>query len=140
MELISPIHGKMIYEENEIIYFEKGIPGFDNLKKYIIKEVGNESPFNILQSIEDKELGFIIISPFFINDKYEIKLNNEVIKNLNLEDSEDVMLYSIVTLNSKAEVITANLKAPLVINIKNRKGEQYISDKEVYNIKEKVFK
>ena len=69
MELISPIHGKMIYEENEIIYFEKGIPGFDNLKKYIIKEVGNESPFNILQSIEDKELGFIIISPFFINDK-----------------------------------------------------------------------
>ena len=122
MELISPIHGKMIYEENEIIYFEK------------------ESPFNILQSIEDKELGFIIISPFFINDKYEIKLNDEVIKNLNLGDSEDVMLYSIVTLNSKAEEITANLKAPLVINIKNRKGEQYISDKEVYNIKEKVFK
>ena len=50
------------------------------------------------------------------------------------------MLYSIVTLNSKAEEITANLKAPLVINIKNRKGEQYISDKEVYKIKEKVFK
>ena len=23
MEIISPVHGKMIYEENEIIYFEK---------------------------------------------------------------------------------------------------------------------
>lgn len=140
MELVSPIHGKMIYEENEIICFEKGIPGFDNLKKYIIKEVGNESPFNILQSIEDNELGFIIISPFFIDEKYEIKLNDEVIKNLKLENPEDVLLYSIVTLNSKLEDTTANLKAPLVINIKNKKGEQYISDKEVYNIKEKVFK
>ncbi|MDZ4965114.1 flagellar assembly protein FliW, partial [Clostridium perfringens] len=57
MELKSPIPGKMIYEDNEIINFVKGIPGFDNLKKYIIKEVENDSPFNILQSIEDKDIG-----------------------------------------------------------------------------------
>lgn len=139
MELISPVHGKMIYEENEIIHFEKGLPGFNDLKRYIIKQVEEESPFSILQSIEDKDIGFIIISPFFIKDNYEIKLSNEIIKNLKLENPDEVLLYSIVTLNSKIEEITANLKAPLVINIKNKKGEQYILDKEMYGIKEKVF-
>lgn len=139
MELVSPIHGKMIYENDEIICFEKGIPGFDHLKKYIIKEIGNESPFNILQSIEDIETGFIVISPFFIHYDYEIKLSEEIIKNLNIENSEDVLLYSIVTLKSKVKDITANLKAPLVINIKTKKGEQYIVDKEKYSIKEKIY-
>lgn len=139
MEIISPIHGKMIYEENEIISFERGIPGFDHLKKFIIKEVGEDSPFSILQSIEDKDIGFIIISPFMINDKYEIKLNEEILKNLNIKKEEEVVLYSLVTLSEKVENITANLKAPLVININNKKGEQYILDKEEYKIKTKVF-
>lgn len=139
MEIISPIHGKMIYEENEIISFERGIPGFDYLRKFIIKEVGEDSPFGILQSIEDKDIGFIIISPFMINNSYEIKLNEEILKNLNIEKEEEVVLYSLVTLSEKAENITANLKAPLVINIKSKKGEQYILDKEEYKIKTKVF-
>lgn len=139
MELISPIHGKMTYENDEIIHFEKGLPGFNGLKKYVIKQVDEESPFSILQSIEDKEIGFIIISPFFIKDNYEIEISDEIIKNLKLNGPDEALLYSIVTLNSKIEEITANLRAPLVINIKNKKGEQYILDKEIYGIKEKVF-
>ncbi|MBD7916350.1 flagellar assembly protein FliW [Clostridium sp. Sa3CUN1] len=139
MEIISPIHGKMIYEENEIITFERGIPGFEYLKKFIIKEVGEDSPFNILQSIEDKDIGFIVISPFMIIDSYEIKLSEEILKNLRIKKEEEVVLYSLVTLNERVENITANLKAPLVINITNQKGEQYILDKEKYKIKTKVF-
>lgn len=139
MEIISPVHGKMIYEENEIIYFEKGIPGFDELKKYIIKEVDEESPFKIMQSIEDVELGFIIISPFAVKEDYEIELSNEIIETLNIKNQNEVLLYSIVKLDSKVENITANLKAPLVININEKKGQQYILDKEKYNIREKIF-
>ncbi|NLL30320.1 MAG: flagellar assembly protein FliW [Clostridiales bacterium] len=139
MEIISPVHGKMTYEENEIIYFEKGVPGFDGLKKYIIKEVDEESPFKIMQSIEDVELGFIIISPFAVKEDYEIKLSQEIIENLNIQKQSEVLLYSIVKLDSKIENITANLKAPLVINIKAKKGQQYILDREGYSIREKVF-
>ena len=139
MEVISPIHGKIQYEEDEVIKFEKGIPGFDTLKKYVIKAVGEGSPFNILQSIEDKDIGFVIISPFIIKDSYEIKLSEEIIKNLNIQKEDDVVLYSLVTLSEKVENITANLKAPLVININDKKGEQYILDKEEYKLKTKVF-
>ena len=64
MEIVSHIHGTMVYEADEIITFEKGIPGFQNLKKFFIKEIGEDSPFSILQSIEDKEIGFILYLHF----------------------------------------------------------------------------
>ena len=140
MEIISPIHGKMEYSESEVLTFEKGIPGFQDLKKFIIKEVSAESPFSVMQSVEDRYIGFIIISPFLIDDEYEIKLSDEIIKLLNIENPEDILLYTIVTLKEKIEDITTNLKAPLVINTKNNKAEQYILDSEKYKIREKVFK
>lgn len=140
MEITSPIHGKFIYEENEIITFEKGIPGFEEFKKYIIKDFLEESPFKLLQSIQDSELGFVIISPFEILNDYEVKISEEVMKNLTIDKEEEVLLYSIVSLNSDMEKITTNLKGPLVININKRLGEQYILDKDKYNIRQRIFK
>ena len=139
MEILSPIHGTIVYEEDEIITFEKGVPGFQDLKNFVIKEVGEDSPFSILQSIEDKEIGFILISPFLVNDKYEINLSKEIINNLKIKSPDEVLLYSIVTLSSNMKEITANLKAPIIINFNTKKAEQYIIDKDIYKIKEKIF-
>ena len=44
MEVISPVHGKITYDENEIIKFEKTILGFDKSKRFILKDV-NENDF-----------------------------------------------------------------------------------------------
>ena len=134
MELISPVHGKMQYEIEEVITFKKGIPGCEEYKTYIVKEI-EESPFKILQCLENEELAFIIISPFDVIEDYEIKLSEELIKNIEIKSPEDVVLYSIVNLSSKVENITTNLRAPLVLNIKQKLGEQLIVDKEDYKIK-----
>lgn len=134
MELISPVHGKIQYEIEEVITFKKGIPGCEEYKTYIVKEI-EESPFKILQCLENEELAFIIISPFDVIEDYEIKLSEELIKNMEIKSPEDVVLYSIVNLSSKVENITTNLRAPLVLNIKQKLGEQLILDKEDYKIK-----
>jgi flagellar assembly factor FliW len=139
MEIVSPVHGKFLYEEKDIVIFEKAIPGFEGLKKFIIKEV-EDSGFYILQSLEEVELGFVLVSPFSIDEKYEIKLNAEIIKALEIKEEKEVVLYSMVTLNSDVDKITANLKAPIVINNKTNKGEQYITENNKYNIREKVYK
>ena len=134
MELVSPVHGKIQYEIEEVITFKKGIPGCEEYKTYIVKEI-EESPFKILQCLENEELAFIIISPFDVIEDYEIKLSEELIKNIEIKSPEDVVLYSIVNLSSKVENITTNLRAPLVLNIKQKLGEQLIVDKEDYKIK-----
>lgn len=140
MEIISPIHGNISYSLEDVIKFEKSIPGFEDIKNFIIKDADEESPFKILQSIDDVNIGFVLISPFDIEENYEIKLTDEIIERLRIKESSDVVLYSLVTLSSKVENITVNLKAPLVINIKEKKGEQFIVDKEIYKIKHPLMK
>lgn len=139
MEILSPVHGKITYDEDEIINFEKSIPGFNDIKRFILKEIEGSS-FKLLQSIDDVTVGFVVISPFQVEENYEINLSEEVIKTLEIKEATDVLLYSLVTLNSKVEKITVNLKAPVVINVNNKKAEQFIIDKEKYKIKHPLMK
>ena len=139
MEILSPVHGKITYDEDEIIIFEKSIPGFNDVKRFILKEIEGSS-FKLLQSIDDVTVGFVVISPFEVEENYEINLSEEVIKTLEIKEATDVLLYSLVTLNSKVEKITVNLKAPVVINVNNKKAEQFIIDKEKYKIKHPLMK
>ena len=139
MEILSPVHGKITYDEDEIIIFEKSIPGFNDVKRFILKEIEGSS-FKLLQSIDDVTVGFVVISPFQVEENYEINLSEEVIKTLEIKEATDVLLYSLVTLNSKVEKITVNLKAPVVINVNNKKAEQFIIDKAKYKIKHPLMK
>lgn len=139
MEILSPVHGKITYDEDEIINFEKSIPGFNDIKRFILKEIEGSS-FKLLQSIDDVTVGFVVISPFQVEENYEINLSEEVIKTLEIKEATDVLLYSLVTLNSKVEKITVNLKAPVVINVNNKKAEQFIIDKAKYKIKHPLMK
>ena len=79
MEVISPFHGKITYDENEIIKFEKTILGFDKSKRFILKDVNENDFFKILQSVDEPEVGFIVISPFEVENNYEINLNLSLI-------------------------------------------------------------
>ena len=51
-------------------------------KDYEIKEIEDGEEFKLLQCNEKKELGLVIISPFQVEKEYEIKITDEIIKNL----------------------------------------------------------
>ncbi|MNM49125.1 Flagellar assembly factor FliW [compost metagenome] len=135
MELKTKQHGTFTYNEEEVITFKKGIMGLENLQKFIISDIKENPVFKILQSIEDEAVGLVIISPFEVKNNYEIDLKDDLIEKLNISSPKDVMLYNTVTLNSDVHKITVNLKAPIVINMDKKLGEQIIIDKEEYKIK-----
>lgn len=140
MRVNTEFHGVKEYEEKDIITFNKGLPGFLDLKKFIIFPVEENEMFSILQSIEDESIGLVVISPFSKFKDYEFKLSDEKIEELKITVPEDVIILNTVTLHSKIEEITTNLKAPIVINIKERLGEQIILDSDKYLIKQPLFK
>lgn len=135
MKFISKIHSKIEYEENNIIIFNKGIPGFDDLRRFILLELKEYEPFKLLQSIEDSEVGMIVTSPYEFFKDYEFKLSEETIKNLNISSPEQVMIITTITLNSDVKKITTNLQGPIVINTSNNLGEQIILDDSKYKVK-----
>lgn len=139
MNLETLNYGTISYDEENIVVFEKPLLGFNNLKKFVLVEIEQNSMFNLLQSIEEKAVGFIVLSPFSVRQDYEIELDEATIKELEIESHEEVAIMTTVTLNEVAEKTTTNLKAPIIINIKNKKGKQIILNNDKYKIKEPLM-
>ncbi len=140
MILKTKVHGDIEYEEKDVLTFNKGILGFENLNKFILVDLKEFEPFKLFHSLENDEVGIIVISPYDFFEKYKVKLTNEVIKNLQIENPEDVFIVTTVTLNSDVKKITTNLQGPIIINGKTKLGEQMIIDNAKYKVKEPLIK
>ena len=118
------------------ILFEKGIPGFEDYKYFNINVIKDNEKFYSIVSKEDDNIGFISISPFDIKKDYEIDLDDEFVKELDIKSEKDVLVLCLITLGKTLKDSTANLKAPIIINIKNNRGKQLILQDDKYKIKE----
>jgi flagellar assembly factor FliW len=87
-----------------------------------------------LQSVDDGSVAFVVINPFIIKPDYKPIIQDNDVELLEVESPEDVILMSIVTIRSDPFRVTANLRAPIVINLKKRLAKQIILDKSDYPI------
>ena len=125
---------------NKDIFFKDGLLGLEEYKRYTIEAVEENGIFYLLQSLENEELGIIVTNPFAFKKDYEIRLDDKLVEELEIEKEEEVLIVNTVTLSEKRENFTSNLMAPLVINVTNNKGKQIILNDSRYKIKEKIFK
>lgn len=121
------------------IFFENGIPGLEEYKEFEISQLGTSNKFKMITSVEESNIGFVAVSPFEVNKDYEIDLNDEIIKQLQIKEPKDVLVLNLITLGRTLEKSTVNLKAPVIINIKNNKGKQLILQDDKYSIKEPLM-
>jgi len=116
--------GKFEYRPEEIITFPRGIIGFEGVREFVLMPLG-ETPFRVLQAVDGSGLAFIVIEPRAFLDDYEVAAAN---------DLEEVAIYCIVTVPNDPAQMTANLRAPLVIDNAQRHGHQVILE-ESYPIR-----
>lgn len=142
--------GEIEIDERDVITFDEGIPGFTHVRKFIILDTENtedrevdekesQSPFRWLQCVDDPDLAFVIVNPFEFKPDYEVELSIEVTKLLKIEKEEDVALYAIVVVPEDITRMTMNLQAPLVINVKSKKGVQTILNTEKYSVRHYIM-
>lgn len=117
------------------VIFNKGIPGFEDIKEYRLERLESNPLFWELTAKEDNQIGFITIPPFEVDNKYEINLPDNVINELKIIKAESVMILNILTFGVDIKNTTVNLKAPVIINIDNGLGRQIILECETYKIK-----
>ena len=125
---------------NKNIFFEDGLLGLEEYKTYTIEAIEENGVFYLLQSLENEELGIIVTNPFVFKKDYEIRLDDKLVEELEIEKEEEVLIVNTVTLGEKREDFTSNLMAPLIINVTNSRGKQVILNDSRYKIKEKIFK
>ena len=137
MKINTKYHGEV--EIDEVLTFEKGIPGFADEKQFALLPLSDDETFFVLQSVSTPELAFILSSPFQFFRTYDFQLEEAAVEELGLESEKDVAVYSILTVQDPFEKTTANLQAPVIINQKNRKAKQVILHNEQYKIKHPIF-
>lgn len=140
MKIETDIFGVIEVEEDKVLKFSEGIPGFREEDEFIlIFNEDEENPLHWLQSIKTPELAFVIVNPFEIYSDYEFNIPDSVTKKLEIEDVEDIAIYTIVVIPEDISKMTTNLMAPIIINLKNKKAKQIILETEKYTTKHYII-
>ncbi len=134
--------GEIDLAEDKILTFDNGILGFEDYKKYTIlfnNEDGKGATISWLQSLDEETLAIPVINPLLVKEDYNPIVDDELLKSLGKLNDENILVLLTMTIPSNLEKMTANLKAPFIINSDTRKGCQIIVENRDYEIKYNVY-
>ncbi|MCA0988886.1 flagellar assembly protein FliW [Guptibacillus algicola] len=132
MKILTTRFGELEVNEESLITFTNGIPGLEQYTTYCLlpADEENESPFFFLQSTEESSLCFILADSFSFYPDYEIHLEENLLKELSIEEPRDAMVLSVLTVQGSLQDATMNLKAPIILNLSSGKGKQIVLSKD----------
>lgn len=137
--IIETRFGKSETQESKIIDFPAGLPGFEELHKFIIVETEHSKPIYWLQSTESAHIALPVIVSFAVIPDYNIDIRENELEELALESQNDLLVLNIVVIPEDARKMTVNLAAPVVINAKRGIGKQIIIDAAELPLRFPVF-
>ncbi len=130
MQLNTKLFGKIEIEEEKMIFFEKGIIGFPHCQRFTLVydegEDGRQKNISWLQSIEEPAFALPVLDPLFVKEDYSPKVEEQLLKHLGTLEEDDTYVLVTVTATADVKKLSVNLKAPIVINVKERKAVQVI--------------
>ena len=126
MKIDTTRFGELEVENSDIISFKEGLLGFENLKKFFVVDPGDQTLILWLQSSEQPNIAFPIIEPKIFKPEYSVQLVPSEMQSLKIEHVNDAVVYSILTIPQVVTEMNANLKAPIIINNKEKLGRQIV--------------
>lgn len=131
--------GSFDTKDSKLIEFPLGLPGFEELRHFIILEIANTKPVYWLQSTENKHIALPVILTFEILDDYYIDIRDNELEELHVESQNDLLVMNVVVIPEKIEDMTVNLAAPIIINAVRGIGKQIIIDAKTLPIRWPVY-
>ncbi|NOU90387.1 flagellar assembly protein FliW [Paenibacillus sp. LMG 31460] len=138
MNISTLFFGELEVQEADVFTFAQGVPGFEELTQFTLVQPEDSAPFSYIQSIQEGDLSFLVTDPFLFIKDYDISLPEALQEELKIEQSEDVLVWSVVTVNDDFTKMTLNLLAPIIWNVKTKLAKQIILHDSEYNIKHEI--
>ena len=136
MKISTTRFGSVNVDETRIIHMTEGMLGFESLRRYILITRDEKTPFMWFQAVDDGSLAFVVIHSFVVKADYEPVLSDEDARLLALSapDPDDIVVLSVVTIYSDPFNVTANLRAPVVVNVKEMLAKQVVLADDGYPV------
>jgi len=117
--------GDLSVPPERVLWFPRGLIGFETQKEFTLVQLREDSPFMILQSMTDPALGLLVTDPFSFMSEYEVVIGDPERKLLKLEDHRQVAILVTVSIpKGQPERTTLNLSGPVVLNSQAQIGMQ----------------
>jgi flagellar assembly factor FliW len=131
--------GLLDVKPERIIAFPEFLPGFPARLEYALLEMGENSPFKFLQSLEDPSLAITIGEARTLVPGYQPSAAPEELEPLRIEETDRVDLYLVTVVAEDPLESTVNLQAPVVVNRTKRLGKQVVLQNESYPLRYCLF-
>lgn len=139
MNIQTTRFGLLTITKEDMVTFPEGLLGFENYQKFIVVDDPRDEIFVWLQSCEEGNMAFPILEPDFFTINYQARLGKRDERILELNEGQTPQTFTIVTIPSDPTLITANLKAPILINDEKKLGIQCVLQDNKLSVNEPIF-
>jgi flagellar assembly factor FliW len=133
----SPRFGALEVADERVLEFPRGLPGFPECRRFIVMDHDRDTPLRWLQCVDRPEVAFLIVEPQQVLASYGVEIPPHVLAVLGWSDAEhppdDVIVF--VILNACDSALTANLRAPVVVNARTRRAFQLILEDPALSVR-----
>jgi flagellar assembly factor FliW len=137
-EILTKYFGTVEYREADVLQFPAGLPGFEEQSQFLAIEPPANAPLIFLQSVRLPGLCFLALPMQGVDSDYRLAITREDLASLELDTSrqprigEEIGCFAVIVVAETGH-ISANLLAPIVVNLANRRGVQAIRIDTVYS-------
>jgi len=131
--------GLVELNSEDILIFHEGLLGFRDLRQFVMLDDPNDDIFAWLQSCELPSIAFPVLEPELFGHIYTADLNKTDLESLKMQAGEPPTFFSIITIPDDPTQMTANIKAPIVINLKKKIARQCVLQDNHLAIREPIF-
>jgi flagellar assembly factor FliW len=131
--------GQVQCQLEDTITFPEGILGFTDLRQFVVLDDPNDEIFAWLQSCENPAVAFPVLEPELFTQNYKIALAKTDLEVLKMNSIEKARTFCIITIPDDPTQMSANMKAPLVINVDAKLGRQCVLQDNSLAIREPIF-
>jgi flagellar assembly factor FliW len=118
------------------IVFPNGLPGFKHLHRFkLLTDAAYYPPFELLESTDERSIGFYVVDPHLIDPAYDPDVPEADAQVLLIRDTDEVLLRAIITVGREPSQTTANLAAPVIINLTAGLGIQAVLEDAGYSLR-----
>ena len=140
MKVSTARFGNLQIDPRDVLTFSEGILGFENLTRFFIVDPDDQTLIMWLQSFEDGSVAFPIIEPQVFQPKYTVDLLPSELRSLELEDMKNTKTYVILTIPQRVVEMSANLKAPILINSSKNIARQIVLQDNKLSVRHEMYK
>ncbi len=131
--------GPIQFQPEDLLTFPEGILGFADLKKFVLLDDPNDDIFAWLQSCDEPGVAFPVLEPELFSDNHKVSLAKSDYEALKLTSIEGARAFCIITIPDDPTQMTANMKAPVMINVGLKIARQCVLQDNHLAIREPIF-